>query len=134
MTVACCPSGVKLGSVALNISSGVLTTHRQEWECATRMMTNPIGPLADLLGIRERAGQRLATERDRAWREPDAALTNHAASAHRARYVSWSLVDRRYQLTGHAPGSPLPGPPYRFEKALPRVRLGREMTMRRQFH
>jgi hypothetical protein len=84
MIVACSPSGVKVGSVALNISYGVLTTHRQEWEFGTRMMTNPIGPLADLLGIRGRAGQRLATERDRAWRKPDAAHTNHAVSAHRA--------------------------------------------------
>jgi hypothetical protein len=46
MTVACFPSGVKLGSVALNISYGVLTTHHRERECGTRMMKNPIGPLA----------------------------------------------------------------------------------------
>jgi hypothetical protein len=46
MTVACSPSGVKAGSVALNISYGVLTTHPRERECGTPMVKTPIGPLA----------------------------------------------------------------------------------------
>jgi hypothetical protein len=43
-----------------------------------------LAPRADLLGIGRLAGQRLATERDRAWRKPYAAHSDHAASAHRA--------------------------------------------------
>jgi hypothetical protein len=40
-----------------------------------------LAPRVDLLDIGRLTGQRLATERDRAWRKPGAARSDHAASS-----------------------------------------------------
>ncbi len=48
MRVTRSPSGVVIGSVALNVSSGVLTTHHQETGCGTRMVQAVGGPLVRL--------------------------------------------------------------------------------------
>jgi hypothetical protein len=48
ITVACSPLGVEVGSVALNVSCGVLMTYHLQGECGTPMAPTPAGSLVRL--------------------------------------------------------------------------------------